>query len=238
MFFHQLFQRLDTVHLAGGPLQSKRTAVTIWAWCSNRREQQRREQMMEPGHVADADIAERIAVVGRSQGQEASLVWPRLCTLPPELERHLERHLHGRGAVIREENVCQTRRGQLGQPASEQDRRHIGLAQKGAMGNEIELGTDRFIDLRYAMAVDVAPERRHAVDVLVTVRVHEKAAVSPLDDKRLFRGIGLHRRERMPDVVAVPLFKLLATSRHGHCCTDSTETGSPTWASSRVAALP
>ncbi len=83
------------------------------------------------------------------------------------------------------------------------------------MGHCVKLIADGGVDFRDAMAVDVAPQRRDAVEVLAAVEIDEEAAVRPRDDERRFGGVGLHRREGMPDVVAVPLFEFVA-GRHVH----------------------
>ena len=74
----------------------------------------------------------------------------------------------------------------------------------------VELLAEGGVELRHAVAVDVAPQRRDAVEVLAAVEVDEEAAVAPRDDERRLGGVGLHRRERVPDVVAVPLFEFFA----------------------------
>ena len=78
----------------------------------------------------------------------------------------------------------------------------LELPEIGDVGDPIELRADGRVDLRVAMAVDVAPQAAHAVDVLVAVDVGEHAALGPLDDKRLVLG---HLREGVPDVGAVPV---------------------------------
>src|SRR5690349_14858215 len=82
------------------------------------------------------------------------------------------------------------------------------------MRDLIQLRSDGVVQLRHSMAMNVAPQRGNAVDVFLAVEIDEHATVSALDNQRLFRGIGLHRRERMPDVVAVPLFQLFAAGEH------------------------
>ena len=78
------------------------------------------------------------------------------------------------------------------------------------MRDLIELLPNGLIELRYTMTMDVAPQRRNAVDIRITVEVVEEAAVGALDDERRLGGVLEHRCEGMPDVIAVPLFKLFA----------------------------
>ena len=61
------------------------------------------------------------------------------------------------------------------------------------------------VDLRVAMAVDVAPQAADAVDVPVAVDIDQHAAFGPFDHKRLVLG---HLREGVPDVRAVPIVQL------------------------------
>ena len=66
----------------------------------------------------------------------------------------------------------------------------------------VELGSNGRVDLRMAMAVDVAPQAADAVDVPVSLDIDQHAALGPLDHKRLVFG---HLREGVPDVGAVPV---------------------------------
>src|ERR1700704_6366668 len=54
-----------------------------------------------------------------------------------------------------------------------------------------------------AVAVDVAPERRDAVDVAAALRVDQLTAVGSLDDDGCFLHPSLLLRERVPEVLAV-----------------------------------
>ena len=94
------------------------------------------------------------------------------------------------------------------------------------MGDGVELFADGGVDFGDAMAVDVAPQRRDAVEVLAAVEIDEEAAVRRGDDERRLGGVGLHRRERVPDVVAVPLFELFA-GRHMYKVARSGDETSP-----------
>ena len=168
---------------------------------------------MEAGQVADADVAEGVAVVGALQGEEFRLARPRVRPLPPVLKRHFQGDFDGGGAVVGIEDVVEAGRRQFDEAAGQADGRHVGQAEQGAVGDGVELFADGGVDFRDAMAVDVAPERRHAVEVFAAVEIDEETAVGAGDDERRLGGVGLHRRERVPDVVAVPLFELF-TGRH------------------------
>ncbi len=80
---------------------------------------------MKSFNVADADIAERVAVIGAVQREIARLVRPRSRALPPVLKRHLERHFHRRGAVVGVENVVQAWWRQFDQPPRQSNGRHV-----------------------------------------------------------------------------------------------------------------
>src|SRR5690348_2047407 len=96
------------------------------------------------------------------------------------------------------------------------------------MSDGIKLRTHRLVDRRYAMAVNITPQRRNAIEILVAILIDEETAVRPLNDERSLRRIGLHGCEGMPDVLAVPLLELI-TGWHGKQFTD--------YASPRNAAL-
>ena len=74
------------------------------------------------------------------------------------------------------------------------------------MRHFVELRADGGVDLRVAMAVDVAPQAAHAVDILVAVNVDQHAPFGPFDHKRLVLG---HLREGVPDERAVPVAQFL-----------------------------
>ena len=62
---------------------------------------------------------------------------------------------------------------------------------------------DGRVDARMAVAVDVAPQRRDAVDVGVAVGVPERAALGALDDQRVLVAPALLLGERVPEDGAV-----------------------------------
>ncbi len=80
------------------------------------------------------------------------------------------------------------------------------------MGDAVELGADGGVDVGVAVAVDVAPERRDAVDVAVAVRVDQVGALRALDDRRVLDGPAELLRERVPDVLSIGISEGV---RHG-----------------------
>jgi hypothetical protein len=90
-----------------GPLQPQGTAVAVRARRPQRGEQQGGEHRVEPIDAADADVADRVAMIRRVQGQEPGAPRLGVVLLPPVLERHLEGDLDGRRPVVGEEDAGQ-----------------------------------------------------------------------------------------------------------------------------------
>src|SRR5437899_9116715 len=103
---------------------------------------------------------------------------------------------------------------QLDQSPSQPNRWHIGQTQDRAVGYLVQLISDRLIELRNPMAVNVAPQRRNPIDVFPAVKIDQHAPPGALNDNGPLPRIGLHRRKRVPHVIPIPLFELFARSRH------------------------
>src|SRR5437868_323157 len=101
----------------------------------------------------------------------------RRCGDHPGGSLHQRLDDHGGQAVVGEEYTRQSRRRQRDQPMSQLDRRHVADAEKGRMRDTVELLPNGVIELRHTMTVDVAPERRDAVDVTIAVKVEKEAAL-------------------------------------------------------------
>ena len=69
------------------------------------------------------------------------------------------------------------------------------------MRDAVELVAHGRVDLRVAVAVDVAPERRDAVDVAPAVDVDQVGALGALDDERLLLHPAALLGERVPEMV-------------------------------------
>lgn len=82
------------------------------------------------------------------------------------------------------------------------------------MRHEIQLITNGLIERRHRVTMDIAPHAGDAVDILPAIQVHQEAVMGPLDDQGRLRGIDLHGREGMPDVVPIPLFQLFPRGMH------------------------
>ena len=61
----------------------------------------------------------------------------------------------------------------------------VGQPQHGRVGHPVELRAHGAVDRRVAVAVDVAPQRRDAVDVAPALGVDQVGALGPLDHQRL-----------------------------------------------------
>ena len=167
----------------------------------NRLKRQRRENRREAVDPADGDGTEGVAVIGLADRDELRPPLARRIGLEPVLEGHLQGRFDGARAVAREKHLLQARRRYLHQPPGKLDRGRIGEAEVRCVGHPAGLGEQRRIEARMAVAVDVAPHARRAVEIAAAVAINEGAALAPLDEKRL---VFLHLRERMPDMLPIP----------------------------------
>jgi hypothetical protein len=76
-------------------------------------------------------------------------------------------------------------------------------AEHRGVRHALELGAHGRVDSRVAVAVHVAPERRHAVDVAAAVDVDQIGALRTLDDERRLLGPAALLGERVPKMGAV-----------------------------------
>ncbi len=174
-------------------------------------EEERPVEGVEELDAAHGDRADRVAVVGVSQSDEAG---PALAALVPVLVGHLERDLGGGGAGVRVEDARQAGRSDLDEPSRQVDRRGVAEAEHGGVGDPVKLVAQRGVDARMAVPVDVAPERGDAVDVAVAVDVDEVGTLRALDDQLLLLLPAALLRERMPEVCAVRRLEIHEVVRH------------------------
>ena len=196
--------RLEAAHGVAENLpfgNTRRRPVGIGCGQAIRGEQERLEHRVEAGDAADADAADRVAVVGLAEGEVAGLLRPRPLALAPVLEGQLQGDLDRRRSVVGEEHVLEAGRGQIDQPPGQTDRRRIGASQGGHVGDAVELLAERSVEPGMAMAMHIAPQAARAVDVAVAVDVDQRAAVALLEDQRFVLG---HLGEGVPDELAVP----------------------------------
>ena len=136
-----------------------------------RGEEQRLEPRVEDVDPANAHRAERIAVISLGQADEARA--RRLAAKLPVLEGHLDADLHGRGTVVRIENLGKAGGSDLHEALCEQCRPVVGKPQLGRVFQSVHLGLDGLVDLLPAVAVDVGPDRGDAVEPAVAVGVDQ-----------------------------------------------------------------
>ena len=131
--------------------------------------------------------------------------------LLPVLQRDLQRDLDRRRAVIRKEDVPQSMRREIDQPLGQPDRRGVRHAQRGDVGDLVQLLPDCRIDLGPPMSVDVAPEAADSIQVAAALHIDQPVPLAPFDDPGLvFR----HLREAVPDMLPVPLPQLVDAGIH------------------------
>src|SRR4051812_29668060 len=152
-------------------------------------------------------------MVGFTECDELRLPRLRLIALSPVLKCHLERDFYGRRAIAGKENVLEISRCNIRQPFCQPDGRVASHPERRAVSNAIELLTNRRVDTRVVVAVDIAPHAARAIEILATIDVNQPASFSALDDQRLvFR----HLREGVPMMPKVPITEVVASGRIIH----------------------
>ena len=104
---------------------------------------------------------------GSCSRRQTNSVAPPLAALVPVLEGHLQRDLARRSSRCRSRRRGSARRGaSVDEPLGQLDRAGGWReAEHRRVGDPVELVAHRGVDARVAVAVDVAPQRRDAVDV-------------------------------------------------------------------------
>ena len=159
-------------------------------------EQDRAERGPERLHPAHAHAPRGVPVVPALEAHEAGLF--RQPRVAPVLERHLERHLDRRGAVVREEDPGQPLRGDGDEPLGQPLRGLVGDAREQDVVEPLHLPRDGFPDPRVAVAVDDAPPARDGVVIPVPVPVEQEQPLRAVDPQRRVGRVGAHLRVRMP----------------------------------------
>ena len=142
-----------------------------------------------------------IAVIGALEGQQAGAAL--LADIGEILQRHLQRHLHRRRAVVGIEHPVQIARHQPGQFGGEAGRRFMGEIGEDHL---LQLGSligDGLGDARVGMSMHIDPPGRHQIHVRLAVGGQDR---SPL---AAHRHQGLRRRlllsKGMPDMATVKI---------------------------------
>jgi hypothetical protein len=136
-----------------------------------------RVELLDPTH---GDGAQRVAVVGVLEADEACPIWPP--ALRPELKRHLECDLDGGRPALGVEHPSQIARRHGRKLASQLDCWLVCQTEHCRVGDAIELGAYGGVDRGVTVTVHVAPQRRHSVDVNVAVDVVQVRPGAPVDD--------------------------------------------------------
>ena len=166
-------------------------------------EQQRPVERVEQVDAADRHRADRVAVVGVLEAHEARARGPRVGGLLPVLERHLERDLDRRRAAVGVEDAASS----AGRRRASHQAPGQLLGAAGATSPSIVVCATRSSCSRtaasmprMAVAVDVAPQRRDAVDVAAALGVRRARRPRPARSTGALLGLEApHLRERMPD---------------------------------------
>src|SRR5512141_448422 len=165
-------------------------------------EQDRPECAPERLHVADAHAPGGVPVVPVIEADEPGPLLP--AEVAPALQGHLERNLHRRGAVVREEDARKPLRGDRGEPRGQPHRGLVGSAGEQNVVQPLHLPRHRLPDPRVPVPVDVAPPARDRVVIPVPLRVEEEQPLRAVDQHRRFRRKGARLGVRMPAVPQVP----------------------------------
>ena len=142
---------------------------------------------------------------GAGERHRAQRRQPRPPLGPADLQRHLDRHLHGDGTRVGEEDVLEPVRRERHEALGEPHGGRVGQPAEHDVRHRVELRGDRRADVRVAVPVAGAPPRAHRVDDLapgaVAVTEGEAHSLGRLDDVGV---LGRERRGvRVPHVGAV-----------------------------------
>src|SRR4029077_2352008 len=123
---------------------------------------------------------------------------PGVAPEPVILERETERGLDRGRAGVRIEDPREPCWRDVDERARQLDRRHVREPEERRVRDPPELLAEGGVEGGMPVSVDVAPERRDAVEVAAGRLVDERAALGGSDDERLLREPVAHLRERMP----------------------------------------
>ena len=129
--------------------------------------------------VADAHRREGVPVVAAPPGHQPPLAGPAAAA--PVLQRHLHRDLHRHRPGVAEEDRLQTRRGDIHQQPRQPGGGLVGQPTEHDVIHHPQLGSQRRVQHRVAVAVDRGPPGAHRVEHL------DRLAVA---DQRQPRAVG------------------------------------------------
>ena len=131
--------------------------------------------------VAKAHRADGIPVISAIGGYKMSALG--LAVLGEGLEDHFETCFHCSGSIIGKENALEGRReffciGKVHQFLCQADGRFVSEAEKRGVSDLVELCSDRLVYGGIAMAMEVSPDRRVAVEVAFAVCADEPSSLA------------------------------------------------------------
>ena len=157
----------------------------------------------------------RVSMISLTERQILCLVGLRISALLPKLKRHLQCCFDRRRTITTEKDVRQIARADFHQTLRQRIRCRRRHPQRRHVSNFVQLLSDRLVDPRMTMAVNVAPQAGHSVKQLATISRLQNAAFGPLDGQRL---ILLHLREAMPMGVSRDAGTGVGTQYCGRVC--------------------
>ena len=86
---------------------------------------------------------------------------------------------------------------------SEAVREAVRQGEHRRVCDPLELVVHGLVDQRVAVPMDVAPQRRNAIEIPLAVDVDQLETVASADDGKTLIPPRLHRREGMPQVLAI-----------------------------------
>ena len=95
----------------------------------------------------------------------------------------LEGDFDGRRTAVGIKDLVEPLGARADELARQLDRRHAGKAQERGVGDAVELLANGPVDLGDAVPVDVAPQRRDAVEIAVSFGVDQEETVGRGDDR-------------------------------------------------------
>ena len=136
-----------------------------------------------------------------------------MVALLPVLKRHLESRFNSRSTIIGIKHPGQSGGSEFDQPPCQPNCRNVAHSQKSCMGDGIDLLFESFIQLGYTVAMNIAPEGGSAIEIIPAVEIAQETAMGGGDDQGALAGVVFHRREWVPDMLAVPLLELGSVRR-------------------------
>ena len=189
-----------------------RRTVRVWRGGVVDFKKQRKIRFVKRGGAADGHRAGGVAVVGFGEADE--LMFLGMAEVEPILRGQFEGDFGGGCAGVGIKNFFEVLRDDLHQSIGQENRGLGGQAEHGGVGDFIELFADGLIYFGHAMAVDVAPERRDAVEIFVAVGVDEIHSFGAGDDQWVGVEPEGHGGEGVPEVLFVQGTKFCGVRIH------------------------